>query len=120
MRVFDLRSFGVGDELSIEGVGDPSLQAAQGLKLGLAVGSLASVVGPAWGVEADLADRGDVDHVVHPPVPGPGEAVAVLLAGGRVASGAVPVQDANRLRSANRAMSPTSAKVRAATTGPTP
>ena len=34
--------------------------------------------------------------------------------------GAVPVQDANRFRSANRAMSPTSANVRAATTGPTP
>src|SRR5665647_3086008 len=34
--------------------------------------------------------------------------------------GAVPVQDANRLRSANLAMSPTSARVRAATTGPTP
>lgn len=35
-------------------------------------------------------------------------------------SGAVPVQDANRLRSANRATSPTSARTRAATTGPTP
>ena len=34
--------------------------------------------------------------------------------------GAVPVQDANRLRSVNRATSPTSARVRAATTGPTP
>ena len=34
--------------------------------------------------------------------------------------GAVPVQDANRLRSTNRATSPTSANVRAATTGPTP
>ena len=34
--------------------------------------------------------------------------------------GAVPVQDANRLRSANLATSPVSAKVRAATTGPNP
>ena len=34
--------------------------------------------------------------------------------------GAVPVQDANRLRSANRAMSPTSARIRAAPAGPTP
>src|SRR5665811_570770 len=34
--------------------------------------------------------------------------------------GAVPVQEANRLRSANRAMSPTSARTRAAPTGPTP
>ena len=50
----------------------------------LAVGALASVVGAAVGVEADLGDRGDVDHVVHPPVPGPREPVAVLLAGGGV------------------------------------
>ena len=50
----------------------------------LALGSLASVVGPAVGVEADLGDRGDVDHVVHPPVPGPGEPVPVLLTGGGV------------------------------------
>src|SRR3954452_24017163 len=34
--------------------------------------------------------------------------------------GAVPVQEANRFRSANRATSPTSARTRAATTGPTP
>ena len=34
--------------------------------------------------------------------------------------GAVPVQDANRLRSANRVTSPTSARIRAATTGPIP
>ena len=34
--------------------------------------------------------------------------------------GAVPVQDAKRFRSPNRATSPTSAKVLAATTGPTP
>ena len=36
----------------------------------LALGSFASVVGAAVGVETDLADRGDVDHVVHPSVPG--------------------------------------------------
>ncbi len=35
-------------------------------------------------------------------------------------SGAVPVQEANRLRSAKRLTSPTSARTRAATTGPTP
>ncbi len=34
--------------------------------------------------------------------------------------GAVPVQDADRLRSVNRATSPTSARILAATTGPTP
>jgi hypothetical protein len=30
------------------------------------------VVGPPVGVEAGLADRGDVDHVVHAPVAGSG------------------------------------------------
>ena len=34
--------------------------------------------------------------------------------------GAMPVQEAYRLRSANRATSPVSARVRAATTGPAP
>lgn len=50
----------------------------------LALGTLASVARPAGGVEANLADRGDVDHVVHPPVLGPREPVAVLLTGRRV------------------------------------
>jgi hypothetical protein len=72
--------FGVGEELAVEGVGDPALEAAQRFELGLAGRLLAPVVGPAVGVEADLADCGDVDHVVHPAVPGSGEAVAVLLA----------------------------------------
>jgi len=65
--------------LSVDGVGDPPLQAAQRFEFGLAGGSLASVVGPTFGVEADLADGGDVDHVVHSPVSGPRKAVSVLL-----------------------------------------
>ena len=67
------------EQLAVDGVGDPSLQAPDRFEGLLALGSLASVVDPAVGVEADLADRGDVNHVVHPPVPGPGEAVAILL-----------------------------------------
>ena len=51
---------------------------------GLAGGELASVVGAALGVVAELDDRGDVDDVVHPPVPGPGEPVSDLLTGGGV------------------------------------
>jgi hypothetical protein len=34
------------------------------------------------GVEADLGGGGDVDHVVHPAVPGAGEAVSDDLSGG--------------------------------------
>src|SRR5688572_29955381 len=59
------------EELAVDGVGDPSLEAPDRLERLLALGPLASVVGAAVGVEADLADRGDVDHVVHPSVPGP-------------------------------------------------
>jgi hypothetical protein len=61
---------GVGDQLSEDGVGDAALEASDGLEGSLALGSFASVVGPAIGVEPDLADRGDVDHVVHLAVTG--------------------------------------------------
>jgi hypothetical protein len=61
----------VGEQLPVDGVGDPSLQAAHRFGAGLAGGQLAPVVGPAFGVEADLSRGGDVDHVVHPPVRGP-------------------------------------------------
>jgi len=56
-------SFGVGEELAVDGVGDPPLEAAQRFEAGLAGRELAPVVGPAFGVEADLADRGDVNNV---------------------------------------------------------
>jgi len=78
-----------------------------------------SVLGAASGVKADLADRCDVDPLIHRPLPGRGEAVAVLLTRRRP-GGAVPVQEGSRLRSANRTTSPTSARVRAATRIPAP
>jgi hypothetical protein len=82
-------------ELSIDGVGDPGLKAPDRLEGLLARRWLASVVGLPVGVESDLADRGDVDHVVHPPVPGAGESVAVLLTGGRIeCGGACPGSEA--------------------------
>ena len=56
--------------MDLHGVGDPALETSDCFEWLLAFGSLASVVGAAFGVEADLAHRGDVDHVVHPPVPG--------------------------------------------------
>src|SRR6478752_5212267 len=67
--VFDGSALRVLDQLAVDRVRDPSLEAADRLERLLAFGSLASVVGAAVGVESDLADRGDVDHVVHPPVP---------------------------------------------------
>jgi hypothetical protein len=69
----------VDDELSIDSVGDPALEAPHCLHGLLALGSFASVVGPTFAVDTDLADRGDVDHVVHPPVPGPRQPVPVLF-----------------------------------------
>ena len=51
------------EQLAIAGVGDPALQAPDRLQGLLALGSLASLVDPAVGVEADLTDRGDVEHV---------------------------------------------------------
>jgi hypothetical protein len=60
----------IREELPVDRVGDPSLEAAHGFHAGLAGGELASVVGAAWGVEPDLGGRGDVQHVAHLPVPG--------------------------------------------------
>ena len=53
----------VGEQLAVDGVGDPSLETPQCFEWLLPFGSLASVVGASLGVEADLGDRGDVDHV---------------------------------------------------------
>ena len=75
---------GVGEELAIEGVGDPTFQAPHRFEGLLALGALAPVVGPSVGVKPQLGDRGDVDDVVDPAVPGPGEPVPVVLPGGHV------------------------------------
>ena len=52
------------DQLAVDGVGDPALETAQCLQGLLALGALASVVGPPLGVQAQLGDRRNVDHVV--------------------------------------------------------
>jgi hypothetical protein len=80
----DLGGCGVREELAIQGVGDPAFQAPHCLHGFLALGALAPGVGASVGVQPQLGDRGDVDDVVHPSVPGPGEAVPVVLTGGRV------------------------------------
>ncbi len=69
-------------ERAVDGVGDPAVETSDGFERPLAFGPRVSVVDAVVGVQADLADRGDVDHVVHPPIPGPRESVPGLLAGG--------------------------------------
>ena len=50
-------------------VGQPPLEAAQGFAFGFAGGSFAFVVGPAFGVAANLGDRDRVERAVELPVP---------------------------------------------------
>jgi hypothetical protein len=82
----------VGDELAVDDVGEAPLEAAQGFFAGLALSPFALVVGPPGGLAvADLGDGHHVDGVVDPPVPGSGEPVADLLAGGCVDGGGAVV-----------------------------
>ena len=83
-RVRAFCALGVGDELFVDGIGDASLETTDGLLWLLPRSSLPAVVGAALAVQAQLGDRGDVDHVVDPAVPGPRKPVAVLLTGGSV------------------------------------
>jgi len=69
----------VGEQLAIDGIGDPALETPHCLEGLLALGPLTSVGSPTLGIETDLGDRGNVDHVVDPPVPRSGEPVPVLL-----------------------------------------
>ena len=78
----------VRDELVIDQVGQPPLEAPQRFLGGLALGPLPLVVEAAGRARvADLGDRHHVQGVVDPPVPGPGQPVADLLAGGGVDRG---------------------------------
>ena len=73
---------GVGDELAVDHVGEPPLQAAPGLLGGLGLLGLLQVVVPAFAADPDLGDRGHVQDVVEPSVPCPREPVSDLLARG--------------------------------------
>jgi len=109
----------VGEELAIDGVGDAPLEAAQRFECGLAGRELAPVVGRP-GVSRRIwliAAMWSMWFIRRFPAR---ERRCRFCSPEEASRGAVPVQDAKRLRSANRAMSPTSANVRAATTGPTP
>ena len=83
--------FCVVDHLLVDDIGQSSFQAAHGFHRGLAGGELAPVVATAFGVVAQLDDGHDVQDPVDAPVPGAGEPVTLLVAGGGVERcGAVP------------------------------
>jgi hypothetical protein len=84
--------FSVGEQLSVEGVGDPAFEAPQRFHAGLAGRELSQEVGPSGSFMAQLDDGGDVQDVVHPAVTGAGESVSDLLTGGCV-QGGTPVID---------------------------
>jgi AbiJ N-terminal domain 4 len=59
----------VGAKLAVDGVADPSFQAAHRFLARLPFGLLAEVVGAAGCVVTDLAERGDMDRMVQLAVP---------------------------------------------------
>jgi hypothetical protein len=116
----ELRLFGVGEELAVVGgIGDSPPETAQRFDLRVASGELAPAVSTACGIEASLADRGDVEHMVHPTVSSTGEPVPVLLSGGGIEGcgagpGCEPVAVGEPCDVADVGQCPV------ATTGPTP
>ena len=78
-------------ELAEDGVGEAAFEAAQRAFLAFAGGEFLGVVGGPAPVVPFVGERDDVQRLVQPPVPGPGQSVALLLAGGCVdGCGAVP------------------------------
>jgi hypothetical protein len=78
---------GVSDELPEDDIGESPFQAPQGFHRCLAGREFPLVVGAAFGVVADLDDGHDVQDPVQAPVPGSGQPVPLLLAGGGVDGG---------------------------------
>lgn len=62
--------------MSPDGIADPTLEGADGLLAGLALGLAAQVVSPSRSVVADLGDGDHVDGVIQGSVPSRIEAVA--------------------------------------------
>lgn len=118
-RIRTICELGVGDELLVEGVGDPPLEAADRFFRLLARRSLAPVVVAAFGVETHLVTAAMWIMWLIRRFPAR-DSRCRFCSPEEASRGAVPVQDANRLRSAKRATSPTLARIRAATTAPTP
>ena len=82
----------VSDELAVDHIGQPALQAAQRFFAGLAFGPFAFVVGAALAFRvADLGHGHDVHGVVDAAVARAGEAVTDLVARGHVDRGGAVV-----------------------------
>jgi hypothetical protein len=109
----------VGEELAIDGIGDPPLQTPQGFAAGLALALLARHIGPAGMVAERLGDGHDVHGPVQRRLP-PRFNRCRWTRPEEAGIGAVPLAAANLCRSAKRRTSPTSPRIRAATSGPTP
>ena len=83
--------FLVGEHAGVDDVGQAAFEGAHGHHRGHAAGLARVVVGAAFGLVAELDDGHDVQDPVDPPVPGPRQPVAFLVAGGGVQGcGAVP------------------------------
>ncbi|HEY2305091.1 MAG TPA: hypothetical protein VGI05_04345 [Streptosporangiaceae bacterium] len=75
----------VGEQLTVDQVGQPPLEAPQRFFRGLALAAFLLVIQAArGGWVADLGDCHHVQCVVDPPVPGAGQAVADLVSGGDI------------------------------------
>src|SRR4051794_28617511 len=76
---------GVGEELSVDGVADVSLQRPQCFSFGLALGDFAFEVGATLAVfVAQLSDGGHMDRRVQRPVPSSRQSVCDPAAGGEL------------------------------------
>ena len=80
----------VANQLAVDEVGQPPLQAAQRFLVAFAAGAFALVVVTTWSFVADLGDGHGVEAAVELPVSGSGEPVADDVTG-RGLDSAVPV-----------------------------
>jgi hypothetical protein len=67
---------GVVEQLAINNIGEPSLEAAERFFLGVAFGPLAEIIRAAGGVPARLAGRHDMQRIVELPITSPREPMA--------------------------------------------
>lgn len=95
------QALGVTSHLPVDDVRQSSFEAAHGFHRCLTGSQLAAVVAAAFGVVAQLNDGHDVQDAVDPAVAGPGQSVALVVAGGRIEwCGAVRRREAVLVREA--------------------